>query len=222
MQTPGLASGSEGRVGARQFERAEETLRKGLELHPNHPDLFAALGSVYFRSRPSRVTDTRAAWGRAFELGAKDWKLFLQWAQLEEQQNEWQTMLDAATRGLDRAGQGNPALLQLALAASRLGQSLQNSFNADRAAQQFSKSDEFVEAAIREGRAQGIERRFISRSYLAWVINAQASGDDGEVCRRLRAWLDWDGADPTALEEAQRQRRRCPQLSRYLDTAAAA
>jgi tetratricopeptide (TPR) repeat protein len=202
---------------AGQMEKAEETLQRGLEQHPNQPQLYAALGTLYFRWRPQRAVDARAAWKRAYELGAVDWRMYMHWAQLEDQQKEWQLMRAAAERGLERVGQDNPALLQLAgYAASRLGQSLASSFNLTRAEQEFTRSDEFLRRAIEAGKSQGIQRYFIGRSYRAWVINAQAQRDDVEVTRRLRSWLDWDPGDPGALEEAARQRRRIPEVAQLI------
>jgi tetratricopeptide (TPR) repeat protein len=203
---------------AEQFGKAEETLQRGLEQHPNQPQLYAALGTLYSRWRPQpRAVDARAAWKRAYELGAADWRMYMHWARLEDQQNEWQLMREAAERGLSRVGDDNPALLQLAgYAASRLGQSLNSSFNPTRAAQEFARSDEFLRRAIDAGKAQGIEPRFISRSYRAWVINAQAQRDNRQVTRRLRSWLEWDPADPIALEEAERQRRHIPEVGQLI------
>jgi len=202
---------------AGHFSKAEETIQRGLEQHPNRPQLYAALGTLYFRWRPQRAVDARAAWKRAFELGAGDWRMYLHWAQLEEQQKEWRLMREAAELGLQRTGDDNPALLQLAgYAASRLGQSLASSFNLTRAEQEYTRSDEFLSRAIEAGKAQGIRRYFISRSYRAWVINAQAQRDDAEIVRRLRSWLKWDPADPSALEEAERQRRRIPEVGQLI------
>lgn len=202
---------------AGQLERAEETLQRGLEQHPNRPQLYAALGTLYFRWRPQRAVDARSAWRRAYELGAKDWRMYMHWAQLEDQQKEWQLMREAAERGLERGAEDHPALLQLAgYAASRLGQSHASSFNPARAEQEFARSDEFLKRAIETGKAQGIQRHFVGRSYRAWIINAQAQRDDTEVLRRLRSWLTWDPGDPSALEEAERQRRRIPEVAQLL------
>lgn len=206
---------------SRQVVKAEETLRKGLEVHPNHPHLLAALGNVYARSQPQRVADARAAWQRAFELGSTDWRMFLSWARLEEQQKEWQLVVDVAERGLDRVSREDPALLQYAgYAASRLAQGLLASFNATRAEQEFERSDDYLYSALRAGKAKGIDPHFISRSYRAWVINAQAKRNNAELCRRLLHWLTWNPVDPTGLEEAERQRGRCPQVEALLSSAA--
>jgi tetratricopeptide (TPR) repeat protein len=202
---------------SRQFAKAEQTLKNALELHPNHPQLLAALGHVYARSAPQRIADARATWQRAYELGSKDRRVYLAWTRLEEQQNEWQKMLDVAERGLKRVGEEDPALLQQAgYAASRLAQSLQASFNSERAKQEFSKSDDLLYSAIRSGKRNGIDRHFISRSYRAWIVNAAVQGWDSEICRRLKHWLEWDPADEGALEEAERQGNKCPEVVELL------
>jgi tetratricopeptide (TPR) repeat protein len=203
---------------AGQLVKAEETLQRGLEQHPNQPRLYAALGTLYFGWRPQRVVDARAAWQRAYELGAADWRMYMDWSRLEQEQEEWQLMREAAERGLERIGNENSALLQRAgYAASRLGQSLASSFTTTRAEQEFARSDEFLRRAIETGKAQGVAPYFISRSYRAWIINAQAQGDDAEITRRLRSWLEWNPADPGALDEAERQRRRIPEVARLLE-----
>jgi tetratricopeptide (TPR) repeat protein len=203
---------------AGQFGKAEETLQRGLENHPNHPQLYAALGTLYFQCKPQRAIDARAAWNRAYELGAADWRMYMYWARLENQQREWQLMREAAERGLERVGQDNAALLHFAgYAASRLGRSLASSFSPSRAQQEFSRSDEFLKNAIEAGKSQGIQRYFISRSYRAWTINAQHQRDNPEVARRLRSWLKWDPMDSVALEEAARQRQWIPEVARLLD-----
>jgi hypothetical protein len=204
---------------SRQFERAEETLRKGMEQHPNHPELYATLGSLYSRWAPKpRVIDARNAWKRSFELGSQDVRVFVQWTQLEARQEEWQLMREAAERGLKRSSSDNPALLQQAgYAASRLGQSLAESFNSTRAVEEFGRSDEFLRSALKAGKDQRIEPRVISRSYKTMVINALFQRDDREVCRRMRLWLEWDSSDPMALENAERHRGRCPEIARYVN-----
>lgn len=202
---------------SRHYEKAEETLRRGLDAHPNNPQLFAAMGNVYDRWNPQRVADARGAWQRAYELGSRDRRMYLGWARLEERQHEWQKMMQVAERGLERVPSEDPALLQHAgYAASRLGQSLVASFNSARAAQEFSKADDYLAAAIRAGKAQEVDRHFVARSYRAWVINAQAQNRDSELCRRLKNWLDWDESDASALEEAERQRTRCPDVAALL------
>lgn len=202
---------------SRHYDKAEETIKKGLDAHPNHPQLLSALGTVYDRTKPQRVADARAAWKRSYELGSKDRRMYLAWARLEEQQREWQLMLTAAERGLERVGDEDPALLQQAgYAASRLAQSLQASFNSTRATQEFKKSDDYLYAALRAGKAQGVDHHFIARSYRAWIINAHMQQRDQEICRRLKHWLDWDANDAMALEEAERQRRRCPDVEAFL------
>ncbi len=206
---------------SRQYDKAERTLKNGLDAHPNHPQLFAALGHVYARWSPPRIADARAAWQRAYELGSKDRRVYRAWTRLEEQQREWQKMAQAAERGLSRVGSDDPELLQHAgYAASRLAQSLQASFNTPRAEQEFAKSDDLLYAAIKAGKAQGIGAHFISRSYRAWIVNAQVQHRDSEICRRLRHWLEWDCRDPTALEEAERQRARCPDVVEFLNVLA--
>lgn len=203
---------------AGQFGKAEETLQRGLDNHPNNPQLYAALGTLYFHWKPQRAVDARAAWTRAYELGAADWRMYMYWARLENQQQEWQLMRGAAERGLERVGQDNAALSHHAgYAASRLGQSLASSFSASRAQQEFFRSDEFLRSAIETGKSQGIEPRFISRSYRAWTLNAQHQRDNAEVCRRLGAWLEWDSSDAVALEEAARQRQWIPEVAQLLD-----
>jgi hypothetical protein len=80
--------------------------------------------------------------------------MFMLWARLEDQQGEWQLMLEVAERGLDRVRKNDPALLQYAgYAASRLAQNLRASFNATRAAQEFEKSDDFsTQRCVKERR----------------------------------------------------------------------
>jgi hypothetical protein len=91
--------------------------------------------------------------------------MFLSWAKLEEQQKEWQLVVAIAERGLDRVSRDDPALLQYAgYAASRLAQGLLASFNATRAEQEVKRSDDYLYAAIRAGKAKGIDAHLISRS----------------------------------------------------------
>ena len=206
-----------------QLDKAEETLQRGLEQHPNHPRLYAALGQLYcYQWRPQRVVDARSAWQRAYELGATDWRMYQDWARLQAQLKEWQQMREAAERGIERVSEENSALLQSAgYAASRLGQSLASSFNTTRAQQEFVASDEFLKRAIEVGRTQGVASHFISRAYRAWVINAQAQGDPGKITSRLRHWLAWSPDDPVALEEVERQRKRIPEVAQLAQELAA-
>jgi tetratricopeptide (TPR) repeat protein len=201
------------------FLKAEETLQRGLEVHPNNAQLYFGLGFVYDRWKPQRVADARSAWQRAYELGSRDRRLYLAWTKLEDQEHEWHKMLVAAEMGLERlANDDDPALLQQAgYAASRLAQGLRSSFNTTRASQEFERSDVYLSKAIKSGKRQGIAKHFIARSYRAWVVNAQLNDNGAELCRRLRQWIEWDPHDATAREEAERQGSRCPDVIELLD-----
>lgn len=202
---------------AGEYAKAEATLVQGLVIHPNNAQLYAALGYTYDRWKPRRVADARSAWRRSEELGSRDLRMFLSWTRLEEGQGEWQKMLGVAQIGLDRLGGDDTSLLQQAgYAASRLAQNLRASFNAARARQEFDRSDDYLYRAIRLGKAKGIEPHFVARSYRAWIINAQIEENRSELCRRLKQWLEWNPTDPTALEEARRQRSTCPEVQAFL------
>lgn len=200
------------------FIKAEETLKRGLEVHPNNAQLYSGIGFVYDRWKPQRIADARSAWQRAYELGSRDRRMYLAWTKLEGQQQEWQKMLRVAETALARfTSDEDPALLQQAgYAASRLAQSLKSGFNATRASQEFERSDMYLYKAIRAGKSQGIARHFVGRSYRAWIVNAHLQDDANEICRRLKQWIEWDPADSTALEEAERQRQRCPEIQEFL------
>jgi tetratricopeptide (TPR) repeat protein len=217
--------------GAGQLEKSEETLQVGLKLHPNRPQLFSALGVLYSKWDPVRKTDARNAWKRASELGIRDRRMYLNWILLESRAQEWQKAVSVASNGLERLECEDAALLQQAgYCSSRLAQSLAAGLHTQKAQQEFEKSDEFIRRAVRAGRAQGVERYFISRTYRTWVLNAEIEiriqeslGQEprrqlGALRSRLSEWLEWDPSDASALEELRRQSARCPELvDQYAD-----
>jgi len=200
-------------------EKAEETLRAGLRAHPNSPPLLSALGAIYARWQPKRLADARSAWRRAYELGSGEKKMYLTWANLEQREQEWASMLAVCELGLERLASEDPALLQHAgYAASRLAQSLLASFNSSRAAQEFKRSDELIGRAIRASHARRVDQHFISRTYRAWIVNAQFQDEQRTLCNRLREWLEWDPTDSIALEEVRRQGEKCPEVQALVNS----
>ncbi|MCU1392872.1 MAG: hypothetical protein JWM34_1300 [Ilumatobacteraceae bacterium] len=204
-------------VQKRDFNRAEETLQIALKAYPNEPRLLSALGYTYSRWSPGRPTDARSAWKRAYELGSRDRRMYLSWADFEQSHENWSNVLEVAEWGLERLGSDDPALLQRAgFGASRLAQSLRSALVSARAEEEFTRSDSFLRRAIRSGIDDGAETAHISRSYRAWVVNAALQQKDETLCRRLTEWLKWNSADPMALEEAKRQGKKCPEVTKLL------
>ena len=121
-------------VNTREFARAEETLRSALAAHPDEPKLLSALGYVYSRWVPGRAADARTAWQRAHELGSRDRRMYLAWADFEQAHATWAKMVEVAEAGLERLGSHDVALRQRAgFASSRLAQSLRTALASVRA-----------------------------------------------------------------------------------------
>lgn len=196
-----------------RFDDAERTIKAGLEQFPEHPRLLSVLGWTYSRWWPQRrAVDARQAWERAYQMGSKERATFYYWATMEIREEQWQRAAEAAERGLERCGQDDPQFLQLGgFARSRLGQALQSGFNYGRANQELMLADTYLEKAIKSARRQrSFDSELISRSYRAWVLNAQWRQDPEAICRRLREWVEWNSSDPQAKDEAERQSGICP------------
>lgn len=207
-------------TGAGRHREAVETLRAGLVVFPNNPDVLGWLGMAYAGSRPPRVADARDEWMRAYELGNKHAAVYLRWVDMELSEEQWQKAAEAAERGLERVGATEQALVQKAgYARSRLGRSLQGSFNDERARTELSAADTLLTKAVRLALDRGATDFYTSRAFRAWVLNAQLRGDGDALCDRLLRWLDWNRNDPYALAEGQRQGGRCPGVQAFLRQA---
>lgn len=205
-----------------RHNEAEQTLDAALGAFPNNARVLALLGSVYSRFRPSRSTDARRVWGRAYELGYSERSMYLQWGNMELRVEQWQRAAEAAEFGLERVSAKDPALLQMAgYARSRLGQALLASFNDERARTELAEADRLLNGATKavlEGRVSDYDA---ARAFRSWVINARFRQDQKALCDRLAKWLTFNPKDEIALQEARRQGGRCPKVAALLQSIVA-
>jgi tetratricopeptide (TPR) repeat protein len=191
---------------------AERTLQGALETCPEDPHLFGLLGVVYAKFKPQRAVDAREQWERAYALGSKDKRMYVNWVYLELHESKFDRARDAAMRGIERV-KNDAELLELAgYASSELAKRYAASLNEDKAAKEFMRSDSLLSKAIRLRSAPGTKPRTISFAYFTYVRNAEARHEVDKTCRRLKQWLVWTPDNPYAKREALKRQSQCPDL----------
>lgn len=140
---------------AGRFPEAEATLRDGLKMSPNDPDLYGQLARIY--KFWGHTTDARDHFRRAAQLKCQSKEMYRQWWQLERRELEWRAAAIAAERGL-QIHKGDADLLFLAgYARSQLGRALLSSMHYDRALVEFGTAVEYLVTVV--SRASGRDQR---------------------------------------------------------------
>ena len=135
-------------VRSERFAEAENVIvatfeRDGLS---EHPDLYSFLGWVYKQWRPDRRSEeARDSFQRAASLKCRRLDMYVHWADLELQEQNWSEVIEAGTQGLslgDVDGDGRMRLgSSVAFATSQLGKRLGREVQTSRAIQTLQEAD---------------------------------------------------------------------------------
>jgi tetratricopeptide (TPR) repeat protein len=146
MQATGL-------VRNKNYPDAEKTIKKGLELYSQDPDLHGALGWVYKAWSPRRTTDAREHFQRSAELKCKNRETYKHWYEMEEQEKNWGGAVEAARAALDVFKSNSLWTFRHGYTLSRYGQHLSsqlqprakaNLIRADKVLSVFLESEEIA------------------------------------------------------------------------------
>jgi hypothetical protein len=189
----------------REREKAEALLLRGLERHPNDPDLLGVLGWVYRYWEPRRITDARQYFRRAAQLKSTREEMYRHWAQMEIQEGEWTRAADAAERGMKVLGESQRLLYMAGYSRSRLGKELKAGLHTDRGNRELAQAQEWLEKALRNGEVGDAgERNVRVDIYRALVLNCEALGDVKGMRAYFERWSADHPDDDTLKFEARR------------------
>ena len=190
--------------------RAETGLKEALTRFPEDPDLIAFLGWVYKCWKPPRVTDAREKFKRAHQLNCRNEAFFYEhWSRLEAGLGEWTASAKAAERGLHRLPGSHRLHRSAGYARGRLAQELERALQREKAGDEFARSIEHYEKALRdpEDLPSG-ERSLNADVYRGLVLNYAALDDFVNVKNYFSRWLGEHPDDQRAITEWKRLSRR--------------
>ena len=128
---------------------AEDTLKKGLAAIPEASDLYAQLGWVYAKWRPSpRVSDARENFTKAAGLKCRNRSAYYHWCQLERDRQEWTRMAEAATTGLKVREEDLELLYLAGYAYSRMANDLFNQYQLSKAGNEAALAQSYLERVL--------------------------------------------------------------------------
>lgn len=195
-----------------RHEQAESALLEMLTKYPNDPDLIAFLGWVYKCWNPSRVTDAREQFKRAYQLKCRNVDLYEHWSRLEADQREWTKAAQAAESGL-RVLHGECRLHKAAgYARGRLARELDGALQREKSAAEFAKSIDHYKKALRDPKELPAgERRVNADAFRGLVLNYAALKDWDSVTEYLSRWRREHPDDQRVYSESDRLARHLPQ-----------
>jgi tetratricopeptide (TPR) repeat protein len=189
-------------VRSREQSSAEELLKKSLEKFPNDPDLLGFLGWVHKTFSPSRITDARETFHRAWQLKCKNEGMYKHWAQMEIEQRDWAKAAEAAERGIKLAG-GTQLLLFLAgYTRGRLGRELLGGLHREKAVDELQKAKTHLSKALKAPQSlESGERQLNADIYRALVLACEGLSDVSCMQENFNSWLKEHPDDPDARSE---------------------
>jgi tetratricopeptide (TPR) repeat protein len=189
-----------------EHEKAEELLQLALKKAPNDPDLTGFLGGVYKNWNPSRVTDARETYKRAWQLRCASENTYRHWAQMEIDDEEWTKAYDAAEKGLQILGNTRRLLYLSGYARSRYARELTSRAQNAEAHVQVDIAQRNLKQALRPADAlrSWEDHKLNSDIYRALVLNLEHLRQIDEMKRYLDEWTTVQPDDSMARGERDR------------------
>jgi len=189
-----------------EHEKAEELLQSALKKTPNDPDLTGFLGGVYKNWNPSRVTDAREAYRRAWQLRCASENTYRHWAQMEIDAGEWSNAFSAAEKGIQILGNTRRLLYLSGYARSRYARELASRTQIAEANVQLDIAQRNLRQALRPSDALRTweDRKLNSDVYRALVLNYEQLRQIDQMKRCLDEWTIGQPEDGTGKSERDR------------------
>jgi tetratricopeptide (TPR) repeat protein len=189
-----------------EHEKAEELLQLALKKAPNDPDLTGFLGGVYKSWNPSRVTDAREMYRRAWQLRCASENTYRHWAQMEIDQEEWSKAYDAAEKGVQILGNTRRLLYLSGYARGRYARELASRAQTAEANLQLDSAQRNLIQALRPSDAlhNWEDRKLNGDVYRALVLNCEQL----RQIEHMKRYLDeWTAAQPDdSMGKSERDR----------------
>lgn len=189
-----------------EHEKAEELLQSALKKAPNDPDLTGSLGDVYKNWNPSRITDAREAYRRAWQLRCASEYIYRHWAQMEIDEEEWTNAFGAAEKGLQILGRTRRLLYLSGYARSRYARELASRTQIAEANVQLDIAQRNLREALRPADTvrSWQDRKLNSDVYRALVLNYEQLRQIDDMKRCLDEWVTAQPDDPMGKSERER------------------
>jgi tetratricopeptide (TPR) repeat protein len=189
-----------------EHDKAEELLQLALKKAPNDPDLTGFLGGVYKNWNPSRVTDAREQYRRAWQLRCASENTYRHWAQMEIDQGEWTKAYDAAEKGIQILGNTRRLLYLSGYARSRYARESASRAQTTETKVQLDIAQRNLTQALRPSDAlrSWEDRKLNSDVYRALVLNCEQLRQIDQMKRYLDEWTTAQPEDSMAKGERDR------------------
>jgi tetratricopeptide (TPR) repeat protein len=189
-----------------EHDKAEELLQLALKKAPNDPDLTGFLGGVYKNWNPSRVTDAREMYRRAWQLRCASENTYRHWAQMEIDQGEWTKAYDAAEKGIQILGNTRRLLYLSGYARSRYARELASRAQMTEAKVQLDIAQRNLTQALRPSDAlrSWEDRKLNSDVYRALVLNCEQLRQIDQMKQYLDEWTTAQPDDSMGKGERDR------------------
>lgn len=208
------------RVRSGRLTQALDVADRALEANPASPDLLAIRAEALASQRPPRMPDARQDWERAFDFGLARKDAFIHWVLLEHAASDWKRAYTAAERGMSRTTDDGELSQLAAYSASRCGQALTRGIDRETAHEWLVKAEKHARKALREYKLRKAGAYKVGRVYKVLIVNATFFEEEErkrQVTYWTLRWVDEFPDYPDALEQAERQAVRFPDVRRGLE-----
>lgn len=192
-------------VRAKKMGEAELLLINALKIFPSDTDIIGVLGLVYKSWVPTRLTDAREQFARAFQLKSKKEEMYVHWAKMEIEASEWTKSAIAAENGLKFFPNSRKLLYLAGYSRSRLGKEFYQQLQNEKAEKQFIEAYSHLEKALKcPTELDAGERSLNADIYRALILICEARRDGKKLAEYFDAWKKEHPDDARANSEWDR------------------
>ncbi len=188
-----------------KYEEAEHLLLNALDKYSSNPDLIGVLGKIYKSWQPSRITDAREKFNRAWQLKSSKIEMYEHWWLMEIKEREWTKAAKAADNGLGILRNNRKLLYLSGYAHSRLAKELKRGLHVEKANKEIELAKNNLERALKIKHENDFwEMELNSDIYRALVIISEIASNEKNMRHYLKLWLERHPEDHNAISEGER------------------
>ena len=192
-------------VRARKMSEAELLLTNALKVFPSDTDIIGVLGLVYKSWVPTRLTDAREQFVRAFQLKSKKEEMYIHWSKMEIEASEWTKSALAAENGLKYFPDSHRLHYLAGYSRSRLGKEFNQQLQNEKAEKQYQEAYSHLKRALKSPDKLDVgERSLNADAYRALILICEARRDGKNLKEYFEAWKNEHPDDPRANSEWDR------------------
>ncbi len=176
-------------VRAKKMTDAELLLVNALKKFPSDTDIIGVLGLVYKSWVPTRITDAREKFTRAYQLKSKKEDMYVHWAKMEIEVSEWTKAAAAAENGLKSFPNSSKLQYLAGYSRSRLGKEFHRQLQNEKAEKQFFEAYSHLKKALKSPTELDAGERSLSADiYRALILICEATRDVKNLSEYFEAW----------------------------------